>query len=46
MDRKRLVLEKLTKEIKEARIQVEKGKIYTQKQIMKDLGSLGTCLKE
>lgn len=38
LDEKEFTLEKLAKEIAEARNQVKEGKVYTQEQIMKEFG--------
>ncbi|OGC82075.1 MAG: hypothetical protein A2V81_02900 [Candidatus Abawacabacteria bacterium RBG_16_42_10] len=40
IDEKTFALEKLKSEIKEARDQIKKGKVYTQEQIMKEFGLL------
>lgn len=40
VDEKKFALEKLTREIKEAREQVKKGKIYSQEEIMQEFGLL------
>ena len=40
IDEKQFAFEKLAGEIKKSRLQAKKGKVYTQAQIMKELGIL------